>query len=196
MTCTRSALRKKYARSVRHPWRKTSCSGRRANSRSSGMKTAEYDHQVQQKPVETQERPGLQLAIERHARPAEQRGSQRQCDADHAQDLAVPQAHAHHACDEGTDQDEVQECADERNRIEPSQLRNRQQRWVVKTEDRAKADRAECDRQHAGDPTRSECARRLCHVQRSTNVCSSTRGSRPTTRVITRSHTGKKFISR
>ena len=42
VTWTKSAETQKYARSVRHAARKVDCSGRCANSRSSGMKTAEY----------------------------------------------------------------------------------------------------------------------------------------------------------
>ena len=61
------------------------------------MKTARVRDQVEQEPVETEERPGLQLAVERHARAAEQRRHQRQRDADHAQDLAAAKADADHA---------------------------------------------------------------------------------------------------
>ena len=85
----------------------------------------------------------LELAVDRHLRSAERRRDERERHAGQAEGLVLSQAHAERAEQEAADEHEVQQRADERQRVERAQLGHRQHGRKVEAEHRAEADDAE-----------------------------------------------------
>ena len=130
-----------------------------------GEETLERDEErrvgdeVQEEPVETQERPGAELAVEGDVRSAEQRGDEGEADAGEAHPLAPAQPDADDPQQERGHEHDVKQGPNVRQGIQAAQLGHREQRRVMEAEDAAEPDQAEDDRPGPADPPRAEMRR-------------------------------------
>jgi hypothetical protein len=107
VTWTKSALTKKYVvrppPAAEHPL--LGQSGKEALERNEDHR---IENEVQQEPVEAEERTGARFTFDRHSRSAEQRGRQAGDDADRAERFVAAERQAERAEYEGRNQHEVQ----------------------------------------------------------------------------------------
>ena len=126
------------------------------------------DDQVEQEPVEPQERARLQFAGDRHLRSAEQRRGHRRGDGDGAEHLVAAQREADDAEQEAADEDQVQQAPHQRQRVERAGLRRGEQPRKVEAQHRAQAEHAADRPEQAAHPPAAECpsARRSATTRR------------------------------